>query len=327
MSITLDPVLQRIAEREEREKQEQLAATQEPVQPTEPVAELPQEPEVALVEQPEEQVQEQPAPAPDSRVFLDPARAYQELKRLEQENEQVRQALKTRIGREGAREWKPRLAEVEHERDQLRQEIARLKAGSLDEDELKERIYKDPEFRRQWEASQQPQAGPDPRQAAQVEAIFNEALEEAEQNLPPEIIGRYVQALQGTWYDAERDAQGRPVRALNPIEGIRKFQIDLSRAALNYAKQSAAPPPPAAPVIPPPTAAPKQEAPPAPVATAPVPNAALAASSPDLTPNSVNRAPGTMSITEYYQLNDPVKIKLFPEGLQAAIDSGKVYRD
>ena len=330
MPVTLDPRLQEIAEREEREKQEQ-AATAEAL--AAPVEELTPDstPEVAIPaeEHNQEQVIEQQVPV-DNRLFLDPTQAYRELVRLEQESEAVRNAIKTRTGRYAAKEYKPKLAELEHERNQLKQEIAQLKAQSLDEDELKERLLRDPEFRRQYDSINQP-SGPDPRLQAVLESQFTEAVEEAEQYLPPEVLGRYVTALtQQGWYDYERNAQGQPTRALTPDEGMRRFQADLNRASINAIKQAQAPRPPM-PNTPPP---PPQASAPAPVAQvaepapAPIqPNLALASSSPDLTPNSVTRAAGAMTLGEYNDLSEPTKMKLFPEGLGAALESGKVYRD
>lgn len=279
----------------------------------------------------EEQNQElvtTPEPAPvDNRLYIDPARGhYQELTRLEQEDEAVRNAIRTRVGRVAAREYKPKIAELEHERNQLRSELQRLKNESIDVEELKVKLL-DPEFRRQYDAANAQNTGPDPRTVAWFEASFTEAVEEAEKHLPPEILGRYTTALTQQWYDYERDAQGRPGRALTPEESMRRFQFDLNRASIQYVKQAATVPPP------PPPPPPKAEAP-QPVSTIPEPapaqakvNPALAQSSPDLTPNSVQRAAGTMSLSDYNSKTPPEKIRLFPEGLQAAIDSGKVFVD
>lgn len=327
LAVTLDPRLAEIAEREVREKQEQEAVAQAPVSPEESVPDATLETPDTAVEQNAEQVSE-PVPAPiDNRLYIDPARSYQELTRLEQESEEVRNAIRTRVGRQAAKEYKPKLAELEHERNQLRAEIAQMKAQALDEDELKEKLFRDPAFRQQYDAQQRPQ-GPDPRVIAQLDARFNEAVEGAEQHLPPEIVGRYVQAMtQGQWYDYERNAQGQPLRPLSPEEGMRRFEADLNRAAINHIKQAQMAPPAA--VAPPQQAAPKPVAQNTEPAPAPVvkPNLALAGSSPDLTQNNVQRSAGSMSLADYSAMNPPEKMRLFPEGLQAAIDSGKIYRD
>lgn len=328
MPVTLDPRLQEIAEREEREKQELATAAEAPVAP---VDELTPDstPETATPEeQNQEQVTETPDPAPvDNRLYIDPARGfYQELTRLEQEHADMRNAIKTRVGRQAAREYKPKIADIEVQLNELRAENARLKTQGLDEDEIKEKLLRDPQFRQQYDASTAQNQGPDPRITATLEARFTDAIEEAEQqNLPPEVIGRYVQAMQGQWYDYERNAQGQPLRPYSPEEGIRKFERDLANATINHFKQKATvpPPPPPAPVAsaPAPVVSVPEPAP-APVSK---PNQALAQSSPDLTPNSVSRGAGSMSLTDYNIMTPPEKMRLFPEGLQAALDSGKVY--
>ena len=328
MPVTLDPRLEEIAAREERERQEQVATAEALATPAEPAPDLTLEPTDAQ-EQNVEQVTE-PEPAPlDNRLYIDPARGhYQELTRLEQEDAAIRNAIRTRVGREAAKSYKPKIAELEHQLNELRSENTRLKTSGLDEDEIKERLLRDPEFRRQYDSAATP--GPDPRAIAWFESAFSETVEEAEKYLPREVIGRYVQALQGQWYDYDRNAEGKPVSPtpLTREESMRRFQLDLNRASIQYVRQAqaavpSAPAPVAQAAAPAPVANPTEPAP-APVSK---PNQALASSSPDLTPNSVHRAAGAMSVSDYRDLDTPTAMKLFPEGMQSALDSGKLFRD
>lgn len=332
MAVTLDPRLEQMAQREVVTEPEPVAVVEEiPATPAEALPDATLETPTEAVEQNAETVSA-PEPAPDTRLFIDTSRGYyQELSRLEQENADIRNAIKTKTGRYAAREYKPKMAELEAQLNELRAENSRLKTQGMEVEELKTRLLEDPEFRRQYDAGNAAQNGPDPRLAAWFESSFNDAVEEAERDLPPQVIGRYVQALQGQWYDYARDAQGNPGRALTPQEAMTAFQRDLNSARIQYikqAQQALATPPPAAPVAQAAPATPPVAPVPDPVpAQVSKPNQALSASSPDLTPNNVNRTAGSMSIADYKGLNPTERIKLFPEGLEAAIGSGKVYSE
>lgn len=327
MAVTLHPSLSRKAEETVQEEQEIAPVAEAPEAPVE----LAPEPtsEVSAVEESNtpEALEASPEPAPDPRKWIDPTRYYQELMRLEREDLEFKNALRTRAGRMAATEWKPKVANLEAELAETRKQLQQERMKSLEPEEIKERLYQDPEFRKQYEAN----SGPDAaliRQRAAYEARVTSAVDFAEQHLPPEEITKRVNALSRGIYDAVRDQSGNIVRTLTPEESLSWFERDLNAATINYVQQANRAPAPA----PAPAAAPQPQAavpPPAPQAPAPVKsNPALAQASPDLSPNTGGRSPGSgIALSEYSALTTPEKMKRFPQGLGAALSSGAIYRD
>lgn len=328
MAVTLHPLLSRKAEETVQEEQETVAVAEAPEAPVElapePTSEVSANAESVI---PEALVVE-PEPAPDPRRWIDPARGYyQELTRLEREDLEFKNAIRTRVGREAAKEWKPKVANLEAELAETRKQLQQERLKSLEPDEVKERLYQDPQFRKDYD---QANNGPDAaliRERARFEARVTGAVEFAEQHLPPGEIAKRVNALQRGAYDATRDQAGNVIRTLTPEESISWFERDLSAAAIAHIQQSQARAPE--------PSAPAPAAPPQPQATAPAPapapvksNPALAQSSPDLTaPTQGRPASSGMSMSQYQMLSTPQKMQMFPKGLADALQTGAVYRE
>jgi len=335
LAVTLHPRLSQKAEETVQEEQENVPVAE--VAPEAPV-ELAPEPtsEVSAIAESNtpEALEVSPAePAPDPRKWIDPSRGYyQELARLEREDLEFKNALRTRAGRMAASEWRPKVANLEAEAAELRKQLQQERLKSLEPEDIKERLYQDPQFRKEFDQSN----SVDPaliRQRAAFEARVTSAVDVAEQYLPPEQITQRVTALQRGAYDAVRDQAGNVIRALAPEESLAWFERDLNGAAIAYVQQASAraaqPPPAPAPAATPPPP-PVAEAPaPAPQAPAPVKsNPALAQASPDLSPNHGGRSAGSgISLAEYSALSTPEKMKRYPQGLATALSSGAVYRD
>lgn len=331
LAVSLHPLLSQKAEEMEQVDQEPTSVAEAPEVP-ETLAPEPTSDGLATESAtPEAPGEELPALAPDVRKYLDPTRYYQELTRLEREDPEFRNALLTRVGRHAAKEWKPKLANLEAEVLELREKLRQEQLKSLEPDEVKERLYQDPEFRKQFDG--QPNVNPALiRQRAAFEQRVNTAVEYAEQYLPSDQVAMRVQALSRGAYDAVRDQAGNVLRVLAPEESLSWFERDLNAAAIAYVQQAtarAAMPAPAAPA-PVPQPAPVAVAPEQPPAEAPAPvksNPALAKASPDLSQNTSGRSAAGISLSEYRLMSTPDKMRLYPQGLEAALQSGAVYRD
>ena len=322
MALAIHPLLAKEAE-------EKAAAQQEEAPVAEVAPEVPAEPvpdPTSEVSAPEESAPETVAEevVQERRVTLDPARYYQEIARLEQEDPEFRNAIRTRLGRKAAQEYRPKMADLEARLAEREAELQRLRAGSLGEEEIKERLLNDPEFRRTYGVEPpNPQAI---RERAALEVQRDSILESAEQYLSKDEIAPYVQAAMRGVFDHEFDANGRPVRPLSPNESMLRFSAALNQAIqAKVATPRATPTPPPPPKeVPPPVA--EVVAAPAPVVEQPTANIALAQSTPDLTANNSTRQAGVMQLAEYQRMNPPDQIRMFPEGLAAAMASGKIVR-
>jgi len=322
LALAIHPSLLAAAQAEaETQEEETPVVAETPEVPVETVPEPASEPvaeEESVPETVAEEVQER-------KVYLDPSQYYREIERLEREDPEFRNAIRTKLGRQAKREYQPKVADLEARLAEREAELQRLRAGQMSEDEIKERLLNDPEFRRSYGAEpQNPQAI---RERAELEIQFEQIVEQAEQHLTPAEIAPYKQAVANRVFDFEFDANGRPIRQLTPAQSMLRFQAALNTAVqTKLANQRAAPPPPPAPVAAPPKAEVVEV--PTPVEEdKPKANVALAQATPDLTGNNSVRAAGQMHLSEYEALDPPTKMRLFPEGLGAALASGKIVRE
>ncbi len=325
MAVTLHPSLSQKAEEPVREEQEPApAADVAPEAPVEPVLEPTSEVSVSESNA-TEALEEAPEPAPDPRKWIDPGRGYyQELMRLEREDLEFRNALRTRAGRMAATEWKPKVANLEAELAELRRQVQEERLKALDPDEIKERLYQDPKFRQEYDRTR----AEDPsriRLQAAIESRINAVIDEAEQYLPPEEIARRHAALQQGAYDAVRDQSGRPVRVLTPEESVQWFERDMRTAIFSHLQQQARASAPAAQAAPPPAPAKEPAEAPAPAKS----NPALAKASPDLT---APKAPGGskgMLYSEYKKLNPAQRMAMYRTAadVEAAFARGDLVKD
>lgn len=318
LALSTHPRLLAEAEAKTEEVQEETpVAVSEPEVPVEPSPE-PTSEEVAPASEatPETVVEER-------KVYLDPERYHQEILRLEAEDEKFRNAIRTRLGRQAAKEYKPKIADLEARLAEREAELAKVRQSTLTEDEIKERLLTDPEFRRQYDSK--PADPVQIRERATLELQRDEILENAERFLTKEEIAPYVQAAAQGVFDWEFDANRRPIRRLTPVESMTRFQSGINAAiqqkfsrppAQASAPQQAAPPPP------PPPQATQPEVPAA--VEAPKANTALAQASPDLSTGNSTRVASQMTMAQVRSMNPPDLVRLFPEGIAKAVESGKI---
>lgn len=324
LALTQHPLLQQEAEARAEEVQEEapvaVEAPEAPVETsTEPTSEV-VAPEGE--EAPETVVEER-------KVYLDPERYHQEIIRLEQEDEKFRNALRTKIGREAAKQYRPKLAELEARLAEREAELARVTQSTLTEDEIKDRLLSDPEFRRRFDSKP-----PDPnqiRETALLQQQRDAILESAERFLTTEEIAPYVQAAASGVWDHEFDAANRPIRRLTPQESMARFATALNTAIQQkHAKsqvQTSAPvqAPKAASAPPPPPPAAPVAVPEAPAAVeAPQPNVALAQANPDISSGNTIRQTSQLTMAQVRDMSPPDLVRLFPNGVAQAVAEGKI---
>ena len=326
MANQIHPRLVEIADAEAEAAR--VAALEAPIeQPSEPQPEAPSEPLATPAAESTEPAQ----PEPEDFWRISKTDAYSDLLRLRDENPEARNLINTIAGRQAKLEHQKRIHELEEAVAERDARLMRLNVQSMDEEALKERLFRDPEFRRQYDAGVPNVA------ALQERNAFTRAVDQAfaavAPVLPAERLGQYENAMKSGWFDHHRDPQGRPVgQPLSAQESFALFQQSLfteaqqvgaqrQAAALQaqQARTAAIAPAAVAPIA-------AQEAVPQPK-SAPEPNLRLAQASPDMTSHSASPSSsiGIMPMAEYRQLSPPEKMRLFPEGLRDALRSGKVY--
>lgn len=329
MAVTLHPSLSRKAEETVQEGQEIAPVAEAPEAPVELAPEPTSEVSAVVESNTPEALAATPEPAVDPRRWIDPRQGYyQELTRLEREDLDFKNALRTRAGRMAASEWKPKLANAEAEVLELRKQLQQERMKQLEPEEVKERLFQDPQFRKEYDQVN----GIDPnlvRHRAALEARVTQAEDFAAQYLPQDQIAIRVNALHTGRYDAVRDQGGNVIRRLSPEESLQWFERDLNAASIAYVKQQNTLAPPSAPVTvapPPPQAA---TPPPAP-AVAPVKsNSALAQASPDLSTPKSPRSGKTMLYSEFRKLNPAQRMALYRTStdIEQAFEKGELVRD
>lgn len=327
LAVTLHPSLSRKAEETVQAEEEQAPVAEAPEAPVELAPEPTSEVSAVVESTTPEALEVTPEPAPDPRKWIDPRQGYyQELTRLEREDLEFKNALRTRVGRQAASEWKPKVANLEAELAETRKQLQQERLKSLEPDEVKERLFQDPQFRKDYDQAN----GVDPsliRQRAAFEARVTQAVDFAEQHLPQDQIAMRVNALSRGAYDTVRNQAGNVIRQLAPEESLQWFERDLNAAAIAYVKQSSVPAPVAAAAPPPPQAV--QTPPPAP-APAPVKsNPALAQASPDLSAPKSPRSGKSMLYSEYKKLNPAQRMALYrtTADVDRAFATGELIRD
>lgn len=336
MAVTLHPRLSQKAEETVQEEQENVpVAESAPEAPVELAPEPTSEVSAIAESNTPEALEVSPAePAPDPRKWIDPSRGYyQELARLEREDLEFKNALRTRAGRMAASEWRPKVANLEAEAAELRKQLQQERLKSLEPEDIKERLYQDPQFRKEFD---QPNIV-DPallRQRAAFVARVASAEDAAEQYLPPEEIAKHVGALRRGAYDAVRDQAGNVVRTLAPEESLAWFERDLSTAAIAYVQQeyarAAQPPPAPAPAATPPPQPVAQAPAPAPQAPAPAKsNPALAQAAPVILSPQSPRGGKSMLYSEYKKLNPAQRMAMYRTvaDVERAFETGDLIRD
>ena len=281
----------------------------EPVVPTEPVA---------------TPAEESNPPEPDDFYKISRKATYADLARLSEEDKEFQNNLNSLVGRKARREYKPKIDELEAELAQFRARAAMAARQVTDPEVLKDRLLRDPEFRRQYDAPI-----PDPdfiRMQSSLERSVDDIFDGVADVLPEDIQGKYREAIYSGHYDIKRDANEQPILVngqplqLTATEALTQVATAVNRYARWYVGQGVATAPAPAPVGSAPTA----------VVDRPVANPALAAVRPDITsPGGGAGGARRMSLAEYERLNPLQQIALYKtsEDLERAITSGELYRE
>lgn len=226
------------------------------------------------------------------------------------------------VGRKAAKEYQPKLTKLEADLARAQTRLREIEVSRMDEDEIKDRLLKDEGFRQSY---QKPQADPALiEMRGQIQAAI--ARVEESVDLEPNQVEAYRQMLLSGAFDAERDAQGRPIRVLSPNETIAWYSSHLHNEARRFQQARTATPPASqveAPVA-------QVEAPQEPPAKpAPKANLRLAQLDADLTPGEPGGGSTTFRLSEIRKMAPPERLRHFPTGaaLQEAINKGTVLVD
>lgn len=232
----------------------------------------------------------EPAPAEEEEFYRIPkSNAYRELQRLADEDQALKNALNSMVGRKAAREYKPKLVELEAELARERawrisQQKKALEAErDTDPEGFAQKVISDARYRAAWDAK-----APDPREVetrGRYQAAIEQTLDTFADTIPPDVLQQFEASVKTGWYDEDRDpASSTRGRKLSPEESLTRLQADLYQFTQRVRQEQSARPAPATKAAPAPA--------PAPVAEKPKPNIALAQASPDLTPPSSGGSTG-----------------------------------
>ncbi len=330
MSVTLHPRLR---------EQEEAAATTAAEASTSDAVENPEvNSEVAPAEAPAQDAASgtQPDPGPpieDNYLKIDKTRLYEEIQRLDREDPAFREIVRTYGGRKAKRALEAQLAELQAELEEERQRRKQIEFRSMTPEEIEERFGKDPQFARDYAETVHAQpSDPNLRRAAmEWNRAFQDLYDEYEnRGIPPQWTEHYHKLLTQGRFD--RDAQGNPLTPQQAFNLMRRT-LDQALAVRLHQQQSGQSPPaqaaqPAAQVAQ--AATPAASTANAPASTpASMPQPKRDTAMPDVSGDASHPVGGRSGIplSQYNAMTPPEKINAFPEGLQAAMANGKVYRD
>lgn len=304
-------------------------------------------PDPEPVTTPEPVVESTPPVAEDETQFIKISRAslHQDLRRLIDEDADLRNAVNTYGGRKAKREWEAKLREIEVERDAVRLELEKRQIKEMDPEEVERRFRDEPAFARKYAETIHAQA-PDVAVIREAQGWIDAAedvFESAEAVLPAGRLDQYRVAL-GMQPQTQEGLRfvSCPVHQTNdhgffdhddagvmltPQRAFARFQSALGSDTLK-ARQSAAPRPQPAPV------AQVAPAPAALVATAIAPaparaNPRLAEASPDLSAGSSVGSKTKINLSEVRRMSPPERLARWPDGdaFQAAVQAGLIVVD
>jgi len=254
----------------------------------------------------------------DPFIKIDSRNIYQELARLDRENESFRNNLRTFTGRTAKRRYEPQLEQLKAENESLKQAQRQASILAMQPQDIEEKFAKDPEFAREY--ADAIHAQPIDLAARNEQIQWQQAIEDVfdaglNAGLPPQRIEDYRVALSNGHFDAE---------GLSVPQQFARMQTTMNNeiAAMQAARATAT------------TAAPVQvEAPTAtatatPVAAAHV-NPALAEASPDLSNSRVNGDSGVMNWSETRQMSRQEQMARWPNwgDFDRDVASGKIIMD
>lgn len=330
-------------------KAEEAAAKAAAEQPEEAPAADAVVAELEPVTTPEPVVEAPAQVAEDENQFFKISRAslHQDLRRLIDEDADLRNAVNTYSGRKAKREWEAKLKEIELERDAVRLELEKRQIKEMDPEEVERRFRDEPAFARKYAETIHAQA-PDVAVIREAQGWIDAAedvFESAEAVLPAGRLDQYRVALgmqpltqEGTRFVScpvhqtndhgffDHDDSGN---MLTPQRAFARFQSAISSDTLKARQSAAAPRPQPAPV------AQVAAAPAAPVVTAPVAvaparaNPKLAEASPDLSTGSAVGSKTKINLSEVRRMTPPERLARWPDGdsFQAAVQAGLIVVD
>lgn len=296
----------------------------------EPVAEaavLEETPTEAPVPEPTPEVPVAEEPKPRRVIDLDAEDLYSQVQRYATEDPKFQNIFNSAVGRKVAKDYAPKLTQLEAEKARLEQRLREIEMQNLSEEDLNAKL-RDPEFRKRYDQK------PEDPALIEVRGQFNAALARAEDSvanyLDPNELGAFRKSLMSGYFNAERDAQGNPLRQLTAQETLVSYNNALHEYARTKAATKQAPKAEVPTPAPQPAAAVVAEEAPAPPSPKPVANTRLAQLSPDLsTPAPSGGSPQSFKLSEVRRMAPPERLRHFPTGaaLQEAIDKGTVLVD
>lgn len=151
---------------------------------------------------------------------------FNELGRLQKDDQEFRQALGTIAGRHNKSQYESQLQEARLENQRLQREFRKLELGKLSPEELKNKLADDSDFRKEYDELQSSDEVHQQqvdllRMNRSVESIFTTA-EDA--GIPEETIAKYKSALKSGKYDF-KDSSGQPT--MDWPDALQYLQRDL----------------------------------------------------------------------------------------------------
>lgn len=276
----------------------------------------------AVVETPETESIEPQEEAEDESKYLvtfDRRKAPQAFAEWQKDGEakDLANALNSFVGQKARREYKPKLDEMALKLAEAEAKYQQVTTRNMTPEQVKERLYSDPDFRQNFGQVADPQAL---AQKQSLERALENVHEAVASALTEDEMSGFKKSLEGGWYDYERDETGKPLRALPVEEALSRYNRDLFAAAQAKGQGAVAPPPtrpagpPPPPTITPPVAKPKA-----------APNPRIAQASPDMSAASVgSTGAARMSVSEYKAMNWTQRAALFPD-YEKARKAGLIY--
>lgn len=291
-------------------------ATAEPETPTNPVGE---EGTTATSAPATPEASETPAEE-DPYIKIDSRNIYQELARLDRENEAFRNNLRTFTGRTAKRQYEPQLELLKAENEALKLAKKQAEILAMPAQTIEERFAKDPEFARDY--ADAIHAQPIDIAARNEQIQWQQAIEDVfdaglTAGLPPQRVEDYRVALANGHFDAE----GLSVpQQFARMQATMNTEIAAMQAARATASTAAAPVQVDAPVATPST-----------TRVAPVShvNPALAEASPDLSNARINGDTGVMTWSESRQMSRAEQMARWPNwgDFDRDVAAGKIIMD
>ncbi len=271
--------------------------------------------ELAPVEAPDEGAASETPADEDYFIKIDTRNLYQELQRLDRDNEAFRTNFRTFTGRTAKRQYEPQIETLRAENEALRLAQRQQLIREMPAQDIETRFASDPEFAREY--AEAIHAQPIDLAARNEQIAWQSAIEDVfdaglNAGLPPNRVEDYRAALAQGHFDAE---------GLSIPQQFARMQATMNNeiAEMRTAKAQVQATPPvqvAAPTTPQATPATRV-------------NPALAEATPDLSTARTNASTGTMTMSEVKNMSRQEKMARWPNygDFDADVAAGKIIRD